>query len=233
MLALERIPESEVLPHSTFETIRTISQPRPVTIVAPKRYAYDGFKRALDLVGATFLFAILLPLMALICVAVRCTSRGPAIFRQKRLTSGGRVFTMLKFRTMCRDAETTSGPVWASYCDPRVTRLGRILRVTRLDELPQLVNVIKGEMSLIGPRPERPEMAEKLSHEFASFSRRLEVKAGITGLAQIATGYASCARSYRRKLTLDIKYVENRCLMLDLRIALRTIQVIFTGFGAR
>lgn len=176
---------------------------------------------------------VLSPLMALIAVAVACTSHGSVVFSQKRLTKGGRIFTMYKFRTMHCDAEAKTGAVWASYCDPRVTTVGRILRVTRLDELPQLVNVMLGDMSLIGPRPERPELAEQLSRELPQFSRRMEVNAGITGLAQTALGYASSVRGYRRKLALDIQYIENRSLLLDLVIALKTVVVVITGTGAR
>jgi len=171
--------------------------------------------------------------MLLVALTIKLTSSGSIIFCQERLTAGGRIFTMYKFRTMLSDAEKKTGPVWASFSDPRVTSIGRLLRITRLDELPQLVNVIKGEMSLIGPRPERPEIAAQLMQEFPNFSRRLEVKGGITGLAQIATGYASSIKGYRRKLSLDIKYIDNRCMLLDLRIALRTIVVVLTGTGAR
>lgn len=207
--------------------------PAQLLTVPAKAGAYDLLKRGMDLTVASGLIIGLAPLMSVIALTIRASSKGPAIFKQERLTVGGKRFTIYKFRTMRRDAESETGPVWASYCDPRVTAVGRFLRVTRLDELPQLFNVVKGDMSLIGPRPERPEMASQLLREYPAFSRRMEVKAGITGLAQIATGYASSVRSYRRKLTLDIKYVENRCLLLDLRIAAKTVKVVLTGFGAR
>ncbi len=194
---------------------------------------YDAIKRALDVIGASALLIVLSPLMALIAFAVRFDSKGPVIFSQRRLTVGGKVFTMLKFRTMKTDAESTTGAVWASKRDPRVTRVGKYLRLCRLDELPQLINVIRGEMSLIGPRPERPEIATDLSKDLPSFNHRLAVKAGITGLAQTTTGYASSVDSYRKKLAWDILYVRNRCLLLDLRIALKTIVVVLTGSGAR
>lgn len=196
-------------------------------------YFYDFIKRGMDLVGALLLFTILSPLMLITAFLIRTTSSGPAIFRQKRLTQGGREFTMYKFRTMTYDAEEGTGAIWAADDDPRRTKLGPFLRKTHIDELPQLINVLVGNMSLIGPRPERPEIAAKLSDELPHFSRRLEVKAGITGLAQIAMGYASSVHAYRRKLALDIQYVQERCLSLDLRIALRTLGVIFTGHRAR
>ncbi len=194
---------------------------------------YDGLKRTIDLVGAAFLLVLLAPVMAIVILAVRLTSSGPAVYTQKRLTAGGRVFTMYKFRSMFVDAETRTGAVWAASDDPRVTKVGKFLRVSRLDELPQLLNVLMGDMSLIGPRPERPELAEQLAKELPDFNRRMEVKAGLTGLAQTMSGYASSVRSYRRKLALDLIYINNRCLMLDLKIALKTVLVILTGSGAR
>lgn len=187
----------------------------------------------MDVVGALLLLAVFSPLMLIIATAVKLTSRGPVIFVQRRLTCGGQVFSMYKFRTMHVNAERHTGPVWASKDDPRVTRMGRFLRRYRLDELPQLWNVVRGDMSLIGPRPERPELALRLERELPGFSRRLEVKGGITGLAQVSAGYAGCGESYQRKLALDIEYVNNRSLALDLRIAARTVVVMLTGFGAR
>ena len=171
--------------------------------------------------------------MVVLCISVRISSRGTAIFQQKRLTKDGQLFDMYKFRTMVADAEVKSGPVYAADSDPRVTKFGRFLRITRLDELPQLINVLIGDMSLIGPRPERPEMAQNLAQDLPSFHRRLEVKAGLSGLAQIQGGYASDVESYRKKLALDLLYIKNRGFLLDLKIAVRTILVIFTGFGAR
>lgn len=197
------------------------------------RTYYPYVKNLIDHLFALILLILLSPLILLISVFIKLSSEGPIILVQKRLTTRGKVFNMYKFRTMYQDAETRTGAVWAKTQDPRVTNFGKFLRTSRLDELPQLVNVLKGEMSLIGPRPERPEMAAKLKEVFPYFSRRHHVKSGITGLAQIAQGYASCNESYRRKLALDLLYVRNRCLLLDLRIALRTILVVLTGFGAK
>jgi lipopolysaccharide/colanic/teichoic acid biosynthesis glycosyltransferase len=170
--------------------------------------------------------------MGLTALAVRLSSRGPVIYKQRRLTDGSRIFVMYKFRTMLENAERATGAVWAESSDPRVTPVGKFLRKTHLDELPQLLNVLRGDMSLIGPRPERPELLEKLQEELPSFRRRMEVKAGITGLAQTTNGYASCIETYRKKLAFDILYVKNRCFWLDLRIAFRTIYVLLTGSGA-
>ena len=194
---------------------------------------YGVVKRIVDFIGAAVLLVLFAPLMLVVALLVRLTSRGPVIFRQVRLTDGNREFTILKFRTMTVDAEQKSGAVWAAKNDSRITPVGRFLRTTRLDELPQLINVLRGDMSLIGPRPERPELAGLLQKELPSFYKRHKVRAGITGLAQVEHGYAGCTESYRRKLALDILYVKRRCLLLDLRIALRTVFVVFTGSGSR
>lgn len=201
--------------------------------VTPVTTKYTPYKRIADLLGATALLISLAPVMAAVTVLVPLSSRGPVIFKQKRLTEGNRAFTMYKFRTMQCGAEDASGAVWAEAKDPRVTRFGRFLRRTRLDELPQLFNVLRGEMSLIGPRPERPEFAGRLEQELPNFSDRHAVKAGITGLAQVSTGYAACVDSYRRKLELDLQYVREISFLTDLKIAAKTVLVILTGQGAR
>ncbi len=181
------------------------------------------------LAGLTFTF----PLMCAVAAAIKATSPGPVFLRQKRLTLHGREFTLLKFRTMNADAEAESGAVLAVEQDPRVTAVGRFLRKTRIDEIPQLWNVLLGEMTIVGPRPERPEIAAMMSRFMRQFSRRLQVKAGITGLAQIENGYVSCVQSYRRKLALDLLYIRKRSPMLDLAIMSRTVGVVLLGKGAR
>ncbi len=198
-----------------------------------KAHQYDAGKRVFDLVISLCLLICLSPVIALVALAVLWSSGRPVIFTQKRLTKGEQVFTMYKFRTMKQDAETKTGAVWAQVNDPRVTRIGSFLRMTRLDELPQLINVIHGEMSLIGPRPERPEIAKELEKQLPSFNKRLEVKAGLTGLAQINKGYASCIDSYRKKLALDLLYIKKRGFLLDIYISFKTILVVLTGSGAR
>jgi lipopolysaccharide/colanic/teichoic acid biosynthesis glycosyltransferase len=171
--------------------------------------------------------------MAFVSAAVRFSSPGPVLIRQQRLTEGGREFTLLKFRSMTDGAESTSGATFAENGDKRVTPVGRIIRKTRLDELPQLLNVLRGEMSLIGPRPERPEMAHELGTKIRGFQRRLKAKAGLTGLAQVIQGYPDDIDGYRRKLGLDMLYIRRRSLALDLWIALKTVSVVLTGSGAR
>jgi len=198
----------------------------------PKNYLYEVVKRGIDIFGALIVLAMVSPLMVFVGIGVRLTSKGNIIFTQKRLTKDGRAFDMYKFRTMVADAEK-NGPAYAQSADPRVTAFGRFLRISRLDELPQLINVLIGDMSLIGPRPERPEMALDLAEALPSFHRRLEVKAGLTGFAQIEGGYASDVESYRRKLALDLLYIKNRSLLLDVKIVFKTVLVILTGFGAR
>jgi lipopolysaccharide/colanic/teichoic acid biosynthesis glycosyltransferase len=195
--------------------------------------SYDALKRGIDVLGAGLLLTMLSPVMAVVAAGVHLTSPGPVLIRQKRLTEGGREFTLLKFRSMKQDAEKGSGAVLAGAHDARVTPLGRFLRKTRLDELPQLINVLRGDMSLIGPRPERPEIARTLSSHIRGFHRRLGTKAGLTGLAQVIQGYPDGVDGYKQKLAMDIVYIKQRSLLLDLQIALRTIGVIFSGSGAR
>ncbi len=205
-------------------------------VAADTQYAEKSYlenKRVFDVIVSTTLLVALSPVILATYLAIRLTSKGPALFSQVRLTRGSREFTMYKFRTMRVDAEKHSGAVWAEENDPRITSIGRFLRKTRLDELPQLVNVLKGEMSLIGPRPERPEFSEQLAKELPSFNRRLEVPAGLTGLAQVELGYAASIDSYQEKLNYDIDYVRRKSMKLDFRIALQTIWVVLSGFGAR
>jgi exopolysaccharide biosynthesis polyprenyl glycosylphosphotransferase len=190
-------------------------------------------KRAVDLLGAVALLIATAPLMVLTAILVKLTSRGPILYKQARLTQGGKVFTIYKFRTMRSGAERKSGPVFAQENDPRITPIGKFLRKTRLDELPQLFNVLAGDMSLVGPRPERPELAEELQRDIPGFHARLKAKAGLTGLAQVRQGYPDGIEGYRRKLAWDRVYIRNRSVFLDCWIALRTVSVVITGSGAR
>lgn len=173
-------------------------------------------------VACRFVAALLLipglPLMACVVLLVRLTSRGPAVYRQIRVGKNGRTFHMYKFRSMRIDAEAMTGPAWTLENDPRITRVGHILRKLHLDELPQLFNVLKGEMNLFGPRPERPEFTHVLSKEIPGFLDRLTVLPGITGLAQINLPPDSDLNSVRRKLVLDLEYIETADLLLDIRM---------------
>ena len=195
--------------------------------------AYDHVKRGIDVIGALTLGIILTPCMIGVAAVVRASSPGPILYRQRRLTQGGKEFMLCKFRTMRQDAERESGAVVAQLHDNRVTSVGRILRKTRLDELPQLWNVLQGDMSLIGPRPERPELAKNFEKKIRGFSRRLGVKAGLTGLAQVIQGYPEYTDGYRQKLALDVLYIKKKSIALDLWIAMKTVGVVISGSGAR
>ena len=181
--------------------------------------------RLLDVVGSVAILACAFPVMLGTAVLVKLTSRGPVLYRQERVGKNGRIFGLYKFRTMIDDAERHLGPVWASKDDDRITPLGRILRRTRLDELPQLYNILCGHMSLVGPRPERPFFVER--HK-ALQGARLVVKPGLTGLAQIRSFYDL---KPAHKVKYDYLYIQNRSLLLNLYILLQTIPVIFTKKG--
>jgi sugar transferase (PEP-CTERM system associated) len=187
-------------------------------------------KRVLDRGFSATLIALLAPLLALIAVLIRLDSPGPVIFRQQRVGEGGRVFTLYKFRSMRADAEQ-NGAQWASAGDPRITRLGRILRTTRLDELPQLWNVLRGDMSFIGPRPERPEFTAMLEKQIPYYDSRYLVKPGITGWAQVLYPYGASADDAREKLQYDLYYIKHYSLLLDIAIVFKTIRVVLLGRG--
>jgi lipopolysaccharide/colanic/teichoic acid biosynthesis glycosyltransferase len=184
--------------------------------------AYFRWKEIAERAAAVVLLLPGLPLIGLLVLLVRLHSRGPGILRQARLGKNARVFEMLKIRTMRHDAEAKTGAVWAKADDPRVTSLGRFLRRVHLDELPQLINVVKGEMALIGPRPERPEIAAVLADEIPGYADRLVVRPGVTGLAQINLPPDSTVDDVRRKLALDVEYVRQAGWWLDTRIFLST-----------
>jgi exopolysaccharide biosynthesis polyprenyl glycosylphosphotransferase len=197
-----------------------------------RRASYSARKkRALDVVAASAALVVFLPLFLLICLALRI-SGGPVFYRQTRSGEGGKPFQVVKFRTMIPDAETDM-PVWAAQDDPRVTAIGRILRKTRLDELPQFWNVLRGEMSVVGPRPERPEYLALLESEVPFWNRRLLLKPGITGWAQIHLGYTNDVSGAAAKLSYDLYYLKHRSLSLDLLILVATFRLLITGHGAR
>ena len=188
-------------------------------------------KRTFDVALASFALVVLAPVLLVIALLV-ATTAGPIIFRQTRIGERGRLFTIYKFRTMRADAEGVGGPVWASAGDPRATRVGRLLRRTHLDELPQLLNVLRGDMSIVGPRPERPEFIELLEGVVPSWGRRLLVKPGMTGWAQVRSGYAADCDSTAVKLSYDLWYLRHRNLVIDLAVCAKTFFVVL-GLGPR
>lgn len=188
-------------------------------------------KRVGDVAGAVVGLLIGAPLMALIAAAIKLNSRGPALYAQERVGRFGEVFRMYKFRTMVLDAEA-EGPTWAGgEDDPRLTPVGRFLRRTHLDELPQLINVLQGDMSLVGPRPERPYFVRDLNQTVSNYETRLLVRPGMTGLAQVHYRYDQTIADVRRKVRFDLLYVRRLCLGLDLRILAWTAMVVITGRG--
>jgi lipopolysaccharide/colanic/teichoic acid biosynthesis glycosyltransferase len=180
---------------------------------------YGPCKAAADFVAALVLFVLALPVMVAVGLLVKLTSRGPVIYRQTRLGLNGRPYTLRKIRTMVHNCELHSGPRWSTAHDPRVTPLGRFLRKTHLDELPQLWNVLCGEMSLVGPRPERPEFVPTLERSIPRYRERLRVRPGITGLAQVRLPPDTDLGSVRRKLAYDLYYIRHLGPWLDLKLA--------------
>jgi exopolysaccharide biosynthesis polyprenyl glycosylphosphotransferase len=173
-----------------------------------------------------------LPLFIIVSILIKLDSPGSIFYSQERVGIKGRIFRIFKFRTMRIDAEKLSGPMLAQKNDPRITKIGRFLRKTRIDEIPQLINVVIGDMSFIGPRPERPYFVEKYSREIPMYKNRLQVKPGITGLAQVITGYDEDLEDVRDKLKYDLQYIENyNSWNMHLDILLNTIKVIFTAQG--
>lgn len=218
-------------------------------------------KRSLDIFGAVVGLLLSLPIFIILPILIKLDSKGPVFYTQTRVGVNrrardrryhrrdeldserraddrrkcdlmGRPFEVIKFRTMVADAEVKSGPVWASKNDPRVTRLGAFMRKTRLDEVPQFINVLRGDMSLVGPRPERPKFVAELSTQVANYRDRLSVKPGLTGLAQVESGYDTDLASVVRKVNLDLKYIDTWSIWSDIKILLRTVVVVVTGRGA-
>jgi sugar transferase (PEP-CTERM system associated) len=190
-------------------------------------------KRTLDLSLSMIGFLLAAPLMAITALAIRLDSPGPILYHQERVGENGRIFTVYKFRSMRIDAERAGQPVWARDRDDRVTRVGRFIRATRLDELPQLWNVMRGDMSFVGPRPERPFFVEQLAREIPFYVQRHAVKPGLTGWAQVKYQYGSSVEDAMEKLRYDLYYIKHMSIVFDLTIVLDTVKVILFGKGAK
>ena len=188
-------------------------------------------KRSMDIVISVLCLAVTIPLNIIIATWIKLDSEGPVIYKQTRVGLYGKNFTMYKFRTMQKNAEKISGPVWADEDDPRITRSGYWLRKLRLDEIPQCINVLKGEMSLVGPRPERPHFVKKFKDHIPLYTRRLRVQPGITGWAQVKWKYDSSVEDVKEKTKYDLFYVENMSLRMDLKILINTVMTVIRAKG--
>ncbi len=210
---------------------------KPSDIIFSSGFSLSLTRRALkrtgDFLGASIGLLLCAPLFPLIALAIYFDSPGPIFFKQIRVGRGDKLFHIIKFRSMRADAEKHTGAVWASEADPRITKIGSFLRKTRLDEIPQLINVLQGDMSLVGPRPERPEFIGELKKSIPFYGERHSVKPGVTGWAQVRYPYGASVEDALEKLRYDLYYIKNQTLWLELEILLRTIVVIFSGHGAR
>lgn len=191
---------------------------------------YEFFKRIFDIIISIIGLIIGLPFLIVFGVAIKLEDGGPIFYKQERLSKNNKIFFVYKLRSMRIDAEKNGIQQWAQKNDIRITKTGKFIRKTRIDEIPQFLNILKGDMSLIGPRPERPELTYKFNEEIPGFMDRLLVKPGLTGLAQVNGGYDI---SPEEKLKWDLDYIKNRSLLMDIKIILKTIIVVFTGEGAR
>ena len=201
-----------------------------IAIGKPKLYS-RLIKPILEAIIASILFILLIPVMVVLAIVIKCDSRGRIFYTQERIGKDGRKFTIMKFRTMVENAESVTGAVYAADNDPRITKIGRFLRKWRLDEIPQLVNVIKGDMGLIGPRPEREVFIKEFEEKIPFYTQRLLVRPGLTGWAQVKFPYASSIEQTEEKLQYDLYYIKNMSFILDFVVFLKTIRVVLFGKG--
>jgi lipopolysaccharide/colanic/teichoic acid biosynthesis glycosyltransferase len=195
----------------------------------PEKSIYEFLKRLLDISFCILLIPFAFIIISIFGLLIKLDSRGPIFYTQLRSGRKGALFTIIKLRSMVSDAEKECGATWATKNDPRITTMGKIIRKTRIDELPQIWNILKGDMSFIGPRPERPELILEFSEKHPFFITRNAIRPGITGWAQVNGGYEL---SPKEKMTYDLYYVKNRSILLDIYILFRTLGVVFTGNGA-
>ncbi len=228
-------PEFEPIRPSVLKLVSPTESPdsghRASPQIAPSKSAYDPLKRILDLLACIVLLVFTCPILLAGWLLVKATSKGPGIYTQTRLGLGGRPFRIYKLRTMANNCEATSGGAkWSTVNDPRVTPVGRLFRKLHIDELPQLFNVFSGDMSLVGPRPERPEFVEPLSASIREYPLRLAVRPGVTGLAQIQLPSDTDLDSVRKKIVLDRCYIDSRGLWFDLKLIIGTA-IYLAGFS--
>jgi len=236
----------------TIETVRDADLPRATSAAPPvvPRHRVEMLNRMVNILLAIIALIALSPILILVALLVRLSSRGPVLYTQTRVgldrrsgrvialydrrerNQGGRIFTIFKFRSMYADAERHTGAVWATQRDPRITPVGRILRQYRLDELPQLVNVVRGDMNIVGPRPERPSIFAQLRQNIQEYPLRQRARPGITGWAQINQAYDSSIDDVRSKVQFDLEYLERQSVMEDLKIMARTLPVMIFKRGA-
>jgi len=200
-----------------------------VSIKIKQKYIYNIIKRVFDIIFAFLLFPFAVIILSIVGILVKIDSKGPIFYRQSRCGLNGKIFVITKIRSMVIDAESNGVAKWATKDDPRITRMGKIIRKTRIDELPQLFNVVMGDLSFVGPRPERPELTVQFSHDIPHFINRVLVKPGLTGLAQVNGGYEMNAEE---KLVYDEKYILSRSIRLDAIILFKTVWVVISGHGA-
>lgn len=198
-----------------------------------KTFLKTFIKRIEDILVSVVLIVLLLPVIIITCILIKLESRGPILFSQERLGKRKKPYNVYKFRSMRQDAEKESGPVWAKSNDDRVTRVGKFIRKSRVDEIPQLWNVLKGDMSLVGPRPEREFFVDQLSERIPYYSERFSVKPGLTGWAQVCYGYGDSVEDAIEKLNYDLFYIKNLSIFMDIVIIFRTVKTVIFGVGAR
>ncbi|MFC1709817.1 sugar transferase [Candidatus Omnitrophota bacterium] len=197
------------------------------------RKSFDKFKRLFDIFFSVLGLILASPILLVAAILIKFNSKGPVVYKQNRIGRDGDVFEIYKLRTMRIDAEEGTGAIWARVNDPRVTKVGKFLRATHIDEIPQFINVLRGEMSIVGPRPERPEMVRDLKKVILDYEKRLCVKPGITGLAQVWHKYDETIEDVKKKIKYDLMYIRKMCLMVDLRILAQTLVAVIIGKGAR
>jgi exopolysaccharide biosynthesis polyprenyl glycosylphosphotransferase len=230
-ISLKLLPDFHQVVSGLSKTNQIFGMPLIEVSPEPMQLWEQVAKRFFDVVISITVLTFTLLVLLIIAMLIRLTSDGQAIYKQIRVGRNGKLFTMYKFRTMQNNAEEHSGPQWASKDDPRVTPIGKWLRKLRIDEVPQLVNVLKGDMSLVGPRPERPHFVEQFSTEVPLYSRRHRVRPGITGWAQVKWKYDASMDDVREKTKYDLFYIENVSLKMDAKILINTMMTVIKGRG--